>query len=96
MSEFPNTQNTQTHFILYFSHRVTYEALNRDFKKKSKINAESPLKTCCFYKLCCLSPPGGVPCQAEEGVDCWCPCLVSSALQSAQPASQGETEGEGK
>ena len=43
-----------------------------------------------------LSPPGGVPCQAEEGADCWGSRLVSSALQSAQPASQGETEREGK
>lgn len=46
--------------------------------------------------LLCLSPPGGVPGQAEEGVDCRGTGLVPSALQPAQPASQGETEGEGK
>lgn len=49
-----------------------------------------------FTVIHCLCPPGGVPCQAEEGADRRCPGVVSSALQSAQPASQGETEGEGK
>lgn len=49
-----------------------------------------------FLKLCCISPPGGVPCQAEESVDRWRSRLVQSALQSAQPAAEREAEGEGE
>lgn len=44
-----------------------------------------------FIRCAVLSPPGGVPCQTEEGADCRGSCLVPSALQSAQPATQGET-----
>lgn len=53
-------------------------------------------KQICAYMLCCLPPTGGVPCQAEESVDRGGPCVVSSSLQSAQPAAEGETSRAGK
>lgn len=88
---------------LFLNHLMRLVDLHLRSLKKTWITSEDEtswvdvwLKLWSVVSCAVLSPPGGVPCQAEEGVDCRGSCLVSSALQSAQPASQGETQREGK